>query len=86
MRPNHRKASIAYYNMLDILNGNKPQSKNAPKSAYDRHMWIGYSATDNKDYQTALINFRRALKVLPNDPYAYQAIRNVRTYIERGNQ
>lgn len=86
VRPNDRNATIAYYNMLDILDGNKPESKDAPKSAYDRHMRIGYSATDNQDYQTALINFRRALKTRPNDPYASQAIRNVRTYIRRGNQ
>ncbi len=86
MRPNDRNATIAYYNMLDILDGNKPESKDSPKSAYERHMRIGYAATDNRDYQTALINFRRALKTRPNDPYAAQALRNVRTYINRGNQ
>lgn len=86
VRPNDRNATIAYYNMLDILDGNKPESKDVPKSAYDRHMRIGYAATDNQDYQTALINFRRALKARPNDAYASQAIRNVRTYIKRGNQ
>lgn len=86
IRPNDRNATIAYYNMLDILDGNKPESKDTPKSAYDRYMRIGYSATDNKDYQTALINFRRALKARPNDAYAAQAIRNVSTYIQRGNQ
>lgn len=85
-RPNDRNAIIAYYNMLDILNGNQPENKDTPKSAYDRHMRIGYSATDNNDYQTALINFRRALKARPNDPYATQAIRNVRTYITRGDR
>ena len=86
VRPNDRNATIAYYNMLDILDGNKPESKNTPLAAYDRHMRIGYAATDNQDYQTALINFRRALKTRPNDPYASQALRNVRTYINRGNQ
>lgn len=86
IRPNDRNATIAYYNMLDILDGNKPESKDSPKSAYERHMRIGYAATDNQDYQTALINFRRALKTRPNDPYASQAVRNVRTYINRGNQ
>jgi hypothetical protein len=49
-------------------------------------MRIGYSATDNNDYQTALINFRRALKARPNDAYAAQAIRNVSTYIQRGDR
>ncbi len=86
VRPNDRNATIAYYNMLDILDGNKPESKDSPKSAYERHMRIGYAATDNQDYQTALINFRRALNARPKDPYAAQALRNVRTYINRGNQ
>ena len=86
VRPNDRNATIAYYNMLDVLDGNKPESKDAPKTAYDRHMRIGYAATDNQDYQTALINFRRALKARPNDRYADQAIRNVSTYIEKGDR
>ncbi len=85
VRPNDRNATIAYYNMLDILDGNKPETKDTPLAAYDRHMRIGYAATDNQDYQTALINFRRALETRPNDPYASQAIRNVSTYIKRGN-
>jgi Flp pilus assembly protein TadD len=46
-------------------------------------MRIGYAATQRGDYQTALINFRRALQARPNDSYATQAIRNVETYIQR---
>ena len=85
-RPNDRYATIAYYNMIDVLNGNKPKNRKNSVSVYERQMRIGYSATDKKDFQTALINFRRALKTRPNDPYATQAIRNVSTYIERGDR
>jgi hypothetical protein len=45
-------------------------------------MRIGYAATQQRDYQTALINFRRALNARPGDAYATQAIRNVESYIQ----
>lgn len=50
---------------------------------YTRAMNIGYAATEAEDYQTALINFRRALKARPGDAYAIAAIRNVESYIAR---
>ena len=50
---------------------------------YEQAMRIGYAATEQQDYQTALINFRRALEVRPGDRYATIAISNVESYIER---
>ncbi|NMF57372.1 tetratricopeptide repeat protein [Pseudanabaena yagii] len=46
------------------------------KGKYDVWMRIGYKAYDKKDYNTALINFKRALKLRPNDVYATKAIQN----------
>jgi tetratricopeptide (TPR) repeat protein len=52
-------------------------------SNYDRYMKAGYDAVNKKDYQTALINFRKALSERPNDAYATLAALNVETYIKR---
>ncbi len=51
--------------------------------AYTRAMNLGYAYTEQFDYQTALINFRRALEERPNDIYATNAIANMEYYIER---
>lgn len=53
----------------------------APADDYTRFMLIGYAAADMGDYQTALINFRRALAERPNDRYARAAIANMQSYI-----
>ena len=76
---NDQEATIAYWNAQD-------QFINTPGEGgkFDRFMGIGYDATEQGDYQTALINFKRALEVRPQSYYAVQAIRNVKTYIERG--
>ena len=50
-------------------------------NAYTEAMLIGYAATEVGDYQTALINFRRALEERPGDRYALAAIANMETYI-----
>lgn len=44
-------------------------------------MKLGYDEAHRRDYQSALINFNRALQERPNDSYASQAIRNVSSYI-----
>jgi tetratricopeptide (TPR) repeat protein len=49
---------------------------------FDRYMSAGYTATEARDYQTALQYFNAALQLRPNNPYALQAIRNVNTYIQ----
>ncbi len=49
-------------------------------SSYDRYMRIGYAATTKRNYKEALTNFRKALKLRPNDKYALRAIDNVSRY------
>ncbi|MGF1477890.1 MAG: hypothetical protein ACFB4I_00125 [Cyanophyceae cyanobacterium] len=82
-RPQDRDATIAYWNAKDALRQNPGESA---RSDYDRYMEIGYDAVEQEDYQTALINFRRALEERPDDYYATQAVRNVNTYINRGEE
>lgn len=48
---------------------------------YEQAMTNGYAATEARDYQTALINFRRALASRPGDTRATTAIQNVERYI-----
>lgn len=36
-------------------------------ATYDKYMRMGYKATTKRDYKTALINFRKALQLRPND-------------------
>ncbi|HEY9663291.1 MAG TPA: hypothetical protein V6C65_33000, partial [Allocoleopsis sp.] len=49
----------------------------------DRYMAAGYEATQQRNYETALLYFRRALDERPNDSYAQQAIQNVERYRSR---
>lgn len=53
------------------------------RAEYDRHMQMGYTATGSRDYQSALVNFRRALSLRPGDSYAANAVRNVSSYVSR---
>lgn len=86
-RPSDRYANIAYWNMVDLVKGkNAPSAKKVAETKYERYMRIGYDATNNRNYQTALINFKRALKERPGDFYASQALRNVQTYTNNGKQ
>jgi len=65
------------------LGSRQPLQVERQQSDYDRHMQVGYSATKKRDYQTALISFRRALAERPGDSYATQAIQNVNSHIQR---
>ncbi len=62
-----------------------PQAQVLPSSVYDRYMQAGYTATQARDYDTALLYFQRALDERPNDTYALRAVRNVEGYRSRGN-
>lgn len=55
-------------------------------SAYDRYMEAAYTATQQRDYETALLYFRRALDERPNDSYAIQAIRNIGSYRQEDSE
>lgn len=48
---------------------------------YTQAMLVGYAAEELGDYQTALINFRRALAERPGDAYALRAIANMESYL-----
>lgn len=58
-----------------------------PQPIFDFHqaMAIGYAAFEQKDYQTALINFRRAVKEWPENDYAIAAVRNTEAIITSAN-
>ncbi|MBD1943348.1 hypothetical protein H6F50_13470 [Coleofasciculus sp. FACHB-712] len=84
-RPTDRYATLAYWNITDYLKGQDPPPASAPAATnYDKYMRVGYEASKKGDYHTALINFQRALKQRPGDYYASQALRNVQTYVNRG--
>ena len=55
----------------------------AAEDAYTKAMNLGYTYAGTFDYQTALINFRRALAARPDDVYATNAIANMEYYIKR---
>lgn len=59
------------------------QTEAQPEDAYTKAMNLGYTYANQFDYQTALINFRRALEERPDDVYAINAIANMEFYIER---
>ena len=50
---------------------------------FKQSMQLGYLAYENRDYQTALINFNRALQARPGDVYATKAIDNTKRAIAR---
>ncbi|HEY9880210.1 MAG TPA: hypothetical protein V6D29_17270 [Leptolyngbyaceae cyanobacterium] len=70
-----------------------PSAQRPPQSSeFDRYMAAGYKATQERDYETALLYFQRALDERPDNSYAQQAIQNVEQYRtdtsegESGNQ
>jgi hypothetical protein len=50
-------------------------------SDFDKYMRLGYQATAKRDYRNALIYFKTANGIRPNNPYANQALANVDRYI-----
>ncbi|WP_293146552.1 MULTISPECIES: tetratricopeptide repeat protein [unclassified Microcoleus] len=51
------------------------------KDEFKKSMKLGYVCYAQRDYQTALINFNRALQVLPDDACAVQAVDNTKMAI-----
>jgi len=63
------------------------QTQRPPQTSdYDRYMQAGYAATQAREFDTALLYFRRALDERPDDSYAEQAIQNVENYRNSRNQ
>lgn len=54
----------------------------AQPETFEQLMDVGYRASSQGDFNTALINFRRALVLRPNHPYASAAADNMAYYIE----
>lgn len=50
---------------------------------YHQTMMIGYAAYNQGDYQTALINFRRALEIEPGNRLAAEAVQNTEAIIQQ---
>lgn len=81
-RPNDQPALIAFTNARDYLNKTRSaRNSTQAEPEYDRYLRIGYSATQQGDYQTALINFRRAINERPGDAAAAEALRTIQRYI-----
>lgn len=59
-----------------------PASNETAGFTFQQLMDVGYRASRQGDMDTALINFRRALELRPNHPYAAAAADNMAYYIE----
>ncbi len=57
-----------------------PSNSTAESLNYENYMQAGYEADQNKDYLTALENFKNALALRPDDSVAKKAIRNATSY------
>ncbi|MBW4653970.1 MAG: tetratricopeptide repeat protein [Kaiparowitsia implicata GSE-PSE-MK54-09C] len=64
------------------MRGSRPIARPA-RYTYQETMRVGYAAFQQKDYQTALINFERAIEVRPGDRLALEAINNTRSIIQQ---
>ncbi len=58
------------------------QSQSNQTLTFEQLMSIGYRASKQGDFNTALINFRRALAMRPGQPYAAAAADNMVYYIQ----
>ncbi|MEP0888034.1 MULTISPECIES: hypothetical protein [unclassified Leptolyngbya] len=63
-----------------------PAQQPQQPSEFDRYMTAGYEATQQRDYERALLYFQRALDERPDDSYARQAIQNVEGYRSRTSE
>ncbi len=80
--PKDREATLAYWNARSELQSPELSDRAA---LYENNMDLGYDATDEGDYEAALGYFQAARQIRPSDYYAAQAIRNVSTYLNRGD-
>lgn len=90
MFPTHFMAQASLIGVLGLTSALIPLPSVTPvvmaqttSDSYNAAMQKGYSLTARRDYQSALINFNKALRLRPNDRYAQVAISNVQAYIAR---
>jgi tetratricopeptide (TPR) repeat protein len=57
----------------------------AQNSDFKQSIKLGYIYYGQGDYQTALINFNRALQIRPGDAYAVKAVYNTKSAIVQGS-
>ncbi|MEL6553755.1 MAG: hypothetical protein AAFQ63_09895 [Cyanobacteria bacterium J06621_11] len=81
-QPGDRTATVAYWNAVDAMQDGEFGLNETAETNYDRYMRRGYDATERGNYTQAMTFFERALMARPDDGYAAQAIRNVRTYMQ----
>lgn len=81
--PQDREATTAYWNAVNELQNSDVTGRAA---VYEENMEAGYDATEASDYEQAIAYFQAALEIRPNDYYAAQALRNVYTYLNRGER
>jgi len=55
----------------------------AQKDDFKQSMKLGYAYYGQGDYQTALVNFNRALQVRPGDAYAVKAVSNTKSALAK---
>ena len=79
--PQDREATTAYWNAVNELQNFDVTGRAA---VYEENMEAGYDATETSNYEQAIAYFQAALEIRPNDYYAAQALRNVYTYLNRG--
>lgn len=79
--PQDREATTAYWNAVGELRNPDVTGRAA---VYEENMEAGYDATEASQYEAAIGYFQAALEIRPNDYYAAQALRNVYTYLNRG--
>lgn len=61
----------------------EPEPEPELKLTYKQYMDLGYSYDRKRDYNTALINFRRALAKRPDDELALEAVRKTEEKIKQ---
>lgn len=59
------------------------QSETQSPCDFKQCMSVGYAAYEQKDYQTALINFERALRQQPDNEYAINAVNNTQAILQQ---
>lgn len=74
---------VCFLGMLSAMIAMPIQAVAAPtERTFQQLMDVGYAASRQGDFHTALINFRRALVLRPNHPYASAAADNMAFYIQ----